>query len=576
LPQLVKPVNELSLEEHIEIIKTRRAQARTDLYYLATEVLGYRDIRPEVHLPVMRHLAGFRHCQGKDIITPDEFRYHPASKDPVDVMGTTNRRMLLDPRGWFKSTINVIAHSVQLILNFPDISIHVVHAQTTIAEEWVEKIKNHFIWNERMRYLFPEFCFPMESTKRSRRDRFVSPARKDFNVSAPTVSCSSIVSTTAGMHFHWMKFSDIVEFQNSRTPEQMQKVVDTYYQYENLLLSPKYFIDIEGTCYHFGDLYNRIIEQELDKEPENRRYSIFIRGCFQKETFGNPETFSVEERDLPEKLVDEKRVSRFPQRFPRENYEQMELEDPLTFACQQLNNPVAAKKDDIPFPIEKMRWIPASALKQVEFQYFEMTVDTAEKLTQRSDFTAIMVCGVDRKGHLYVVDAVYGKFLPEKTVEYMFFMYEKWNCLRVKMEESSFNRGLEPTIRRRMALSKKYISFEWIKRDTNEAKVQRILAMQPWFHAGSLLFSDGLHEHVKRELKQEFSQFPLGRHDDLIDALADQFQGRRDFGFIAERKSVAEIMEKARQQMFEREEFSNLVFPKDTPQESAWGNIGML
>ena len=127
-----------------------------------------------------------------------------------------------------------------------------------------------------------------------------------------------------------------------------------------------------------------------------------------------------------------------------------------------------------------------------------------------------------------MVDGVLGRWLPETVMDLMFRMYFKWKCAFLKMEESSFTRGLEPAMNKKMLDEGKHIVFEWLKRDTDEAKKDRINSLQPFFNAGLLRFSDGLDPFVQEQLKKQFDRHPKGR-DDMLDCLADQFQGKMDF-----------------------------------------------
>ena len=570
-------------EKLLRDIQTARHLARTDLFYLATEILGYNLITRKVHQPVIDHLASFRDCQGEDIVSEDFFRYTPRTTDPADILPVSpRRRLILDPRGWYKTTLNCISHSVQLLLNFPDITLHCTHASyEIITQEVVSRIKGHFTTNPKMRLIFPEFCAPLDSKGRPRNlgtmDSFTLPNKK-VQAGTPSVSAGSIATTGAGTHYHWIKFTDIVTEQNC-SGDQLKKIIDRFDMYENLLMSPLYFMDVEGTCYDYGDVYNyRIIETELKKPKEERTWHIFCRGCFYKQPpEGEKEQFDPEERDWDYLYgEDGKPISRFEERFPLAKLLERKLTNEWQFACQQLNNPIAADAENRPFPKHLMSWIPEKDVKYVNFTHFTMRVDTAEKITKRADFTAATVVGWDRFNRAYLVDATQGKFLPEKTVDNMFEMYHKWKCVECGIEESSFNRGLFPSIKRVMDQEPhKWMNIVWIKRDTQEAKAERIMALQPWYSNGLLRFSTGLSDYIKEQLEKQLWQFPAGSHDDLIDSLADQFQGKNTFGSQYVRRSTQEIMKKAHDDLVERTaEWEAIYQPKEPANDNLWLRIG--
>lgn len=542
-----------------EKIRAGRHRARTDLFWLATEILDYRLIEHEVHDPVIAHLASFSGCQGKDEVRVGEggleVCYTPLADDPALVLPDgprSRKRMLLDPRSWYKTTINCIAHNIQIILNFPQATTHIVHAQEGVAQKKLYDIKQHFFNNPKMKFFFPEFCYD-NWNRMGNMSEFDIPFAKR-RTGAPTISVSSITSAGAGMHYHWMKFTDCVEYQNSQTENQLTKVRETFAQYYNLLISPRHFIDVEGTCYNFDDYYNRTMDRELELPEEKRSWSIFVRGCFEKNPpAGEVESFRPEEREWPY-LLDSKgnRISRFPNQDPLEHLEQLEGEDELQFACQKLNNPVASKEGDRPFPLNQISWIPAAGLPYVNVQHYEMVIDLAEKVEKRNDYTAICIFGVDRSGRSYLVDGKVGRFLPSDTENLIFEMYQRWKCLRCKIEESSFTRGLAVGMKRRMDLTGEYVNFDWIKRDTQESKKQRILGFQPFFQAGTIRFSENLDKHFKEQLKQQLTRFPATANDDILDCIADHFQNRKWFGSLGPRRTEREIQERALQQALER------------------------
>lgn len=554
---------------YLDVIKRGRHLARTDLFWLATEILGFDKIDKQVHGPVIDVLVSFKDIQGTDNISSyPACRYTPLHPDPAEALpdDLIKRRLILDPRGWFKTTINVITHTIQCILNFPNISMLIVHASTDKAQSLgVAPVKEQFTYNAKLRWLFPEFCAPYKKdgiiSEMGTQGQFNIPARTG-GINAPTLSASSITSSSAGMHYHWLKFTDVVDEQNSLIDTQRRKVKDIFYMYDNLLVSPRYFIDVEGTCYHFDDLYNdSIIDRELRKDSQS--YHIFVRGCYKKKPpKGRVEKFEPEERDWPYLLdAQGERISRFPKEWPVAALKGKQADNEYMFATQQLNHPVAADEANRPFPMKQMSWISEEHLKSVPLHYFSMSIDTAEKITLRSDFTAITVVGWSRTSKKYVVDALQDKFLTDDLVKYLVLMYTKWRCRVCKIEESSFNRGLEPYLRSELRRLSININFDWLKRENSpDAKAMRILALQPFYRDGSLIFSEDLNPYVKEQFKQQFSRFPSG-HDDLIDSLADHLQNNPFVGALRERPSVQEIMKRGQEQRMFRQLAADRIFP---------------
>jgi hypothetical protein len=177
-------------ERQKQYIALGRHKARTDLLWLSENILGMKKIVRHVHGPMADFLQKFDDYQGEDVFNEVAgcYEYTPLAPDPVRVITKgTKRRLLLAPRGWYKTSLNVIAHCIQWILNFPDVTILLVHASQEIVEQVLASIKWHFWKNNIMRYYFPEFCAPIGIKEVGTQTQFNSPARKNWTVS-PTLS----------------------------------------------------------------------------------------------------------------------------------------------------------------------------------------------------------------------------------------------------------------------------------------------------------------------------------------------------------------------------------------------------
>jgi predicted phage terminase large subunit-like protein len=133
-----------------------------------------------------------------------------------------------------------------------------------------------------------------------------------------------------------------------------------------------------------------------------------------------------------------------------------------------------------------------------------------------------------------VDEIVHGKFLPDKLVKAVIAAYLRHNkpmcpVHKIKIEETGFVRGLMVSFRRYQDQNRVYLPFEMIKRDNNVSKKERIInTLQPWYKSGDLVFLDDI--ACKDHLLMELEQFPLAETDDILDSVADLFQGKTWFG----------------------------------------------
>lgn len=552
-----KPIN-LS-EETLSQLKISRWKARTDLLWLCNNVLGYKDVNREIHGGLLDVLQKFprptlEEFEENDRLINGKWIYRPLK--PLEALLCSSRTLILDSRGFLKTSINMEAHTIQWILNYPNIAIQLLQSNTEKAQGILRAIKQHFTGNPRLRELFPEHCPKKKLLDWGTQDYFNTEAR-DMSVVRRefTVMVGSSEKGSAGLHFDVMKFSDIVDPNNSKSAEQCQAIINNFSVMENLLVSPKYWIDVEGTRYSFSDLYGHIIKQQTELPPEKRTWKFYINSCFERETYGKPRTYGPEELSLPFKRTpDGKPISRWPERFPLADLMEKQRVDPRTFANQQLNSPIGSADGRIPFPVDEHypKFKTRREYANVNIIYREITVDTAETISERSDYSAITVGAWDASNRLYIEQIYHGKYMPDELVRILLGAIKLHRPRSVKIEETGYTRGLKPSILRATQQSGIYVPIEFIKRDNEVSKKERILnTLQPWYKTGNVYFLDDL--YCKQELLTELVEFPSGAHDDILDTIADLFQGKAWFGRESPRASDPEEAAHKMKQFAERE-----------------------
>ena len=149
-------------------LKIARWKARTDLGFLCREILNYPDVSTDeggpwhaLHQPLIDRLQRFPVPSQQQFDTYDRLEHGKwvyKSLVPILDLEGKKRRLILDSRSFLKTTINCIAHSIQWILNYPNISILLLMGSGDRASAVLDEIKNHFKYNPRFRQLFPEHC----------------------------------------------------------------------------------------------------------------------------------------------------------------------------------------------------------------------------------------------------------------------------------------------------------------------------------------------------------------------------------------------------------------------------------
>lgn len=485
-------------------------ECRTNLLKLCA-VLGYADVNEKVHGPILDILQKFKGGTHTEV-SPLVYRYTPAV--PLWQLEGNRRTLILYPRGHLKTTIITIAHTIQWIINYPDIRVLLSMATGDQAEKVMRELKGHFQYNENFRSVFPEFCPPADRVSDfGSRDEFIVPNRQLVR-KEPTVWTCTVGKTIAGVHPDVIKNSDLVDKENVKTPGGINDVI-SHFRFLNPLLerydardgfpSSTGWNDVEGTKYDFGDLHST-----LEKSPD---WNKLVMGAHNSDY---------------SKIL-------WPSRFSKESLQatQREMGD-WEYSAQYLNKCIPTG-DGLCDPKDVV-FIPSQVLRSLlPSLRLHVTVDLAGmESTRKGDWTVIMVGGFDSNGRLYVIEIHCGHYSPEEVINLIFSIHARYpNVIDYKVEKDAHARVLLPFLQREMSVRQRYPCIYPIKRDTHQSKQHRIRGLRPWFKTGIVRFNDDIPLATKQELLEEVTQFPSessGVHDDILDTLADQMQNQEGDG----------------------------------------------
>lgn len=202
--------------------------------------------------------------------------------------------------------------------------------------------------------------------------------------------------------------------------------------------------------------------------------------------------------------IDEKGESICPERLPVSEIDKYKS-DPFTYNAQYLQVPLddvgkLFKKDQLKFSLSR----PATnAMRLV------IAVDAAGKGDIGNDFNAIAVCGrVGSKFHVLEVLNFHADItlLINKIKE----VRGRWGqTTPVLIENKSNGLAAIQLLRREMC--------GILEANPTKDKVERAIVVKYLFDAGDVSFST--HGLVWGEIQTQFTQFPHGRHDDIVDAV---------------------------------------------------------
>lgn len=210
---------------------------KTNLEYLYREICGYDRWNTELH-------GDFPGDPEHNI--PPGLAYYLKHSGP--------RKLILIPRNHLKSTVVTIVWSIQQILNNFNIRICINNAKYDTAREFVATIQNHLDTGSKLEKIFGQF----RSARLGWNKDSFTIAHRSLPRAQPTVMAASIDSILNGKHFDLIINDDLVEPNNVRTKEQIEKVIDFHKDCFNQIDKGGLIVDI-GTRWAAQDLYGHIL-----------------------------------------------------------------------------------------------------------------------------------------------------------------------------------------------------------------------------------------------------------------------------------------------------------------------------
>lgn len=509
----------------IEKWKAMRQECRTDLWRLC-QVLGYKDVGKP-------HLRMIRHCQkflgGTESLSQVTLKTGAGYKPQCSMWELEGKRKKLSliTRGGLKTTILTQAHTIQWVINYPDVRLLLVSAQLGRAKDFLKGIKEHFTKNEIFRWLFPEYC-PKNTESGKIEDfgndeQFTVPCRRVAGIKEPTVRVASSDSSVAGGHYDVIKVDDLVEDQNTRTPggiEQTRKFFGSLWPLlETSPLPPGHgWLDVTGTIYHFSDLHQTIFSSQAKKPEDDKEWS------------------TVNIPAASEWPITEKTVIWWPERIGASHLKKIEADPALGLSIlypQYLLRPLQ-DKDGLIRSRDDINWIPRKELNALKPRInWNVTIDLAgmdsssTNAASDNDYECINLHGWGTDGRCYFDKIFWGRFEPDEVINKMFWLFAyQPRIMFFKIEEETHEKILRPYIKKAMAERGVFLPVMQIKRDTRASKQHRIRGSQPYWKNGAFRFVDDIPDDTKNELELEALYFPKFNHDDILDTVADSLQSR--------------------------------------------------
>lgn len=144
-----------------------------------------------------------------------------------------------------------------------------------------------------------------------------------------------------------------------------------------------------------------------------------------------------------------------------------------------------------------------------------ISIDPAISQNENADFTAMTVVDVDKEKNWYLKFARRARLTPTQIVDWIFKANDVFKPNLIAIETVAYQEALLYMIEESSRKRKKIVPVTGIKHGPDKNKEMRIMALIPRFEWGWIYVAEGMHD-----FELEYTTFPRGAHDDILDALA--------------------------------------------------------
>ncbi len=429
-----------------QLEETERRCGRESLYYFNKRILGYDLMQRKPHEAVARFAQ--------------------------EVLTTHKEGICLEPRGSFKTTqltqglavwiLTVVDHNARILLDSAVL-------QNSIDN--LRVIKAHFETNQKLRYLYGDMVGQYWVTEEA-----TVKTRTRVDLKEPSVRCSSIERVQVGPHYDYILCDDLVDKLNSKTHEGRLSLIE-HFKLLYSLLEPGGVIIIDGTRWHYDDLYGYI----LANMP---KFARRIKSAF------NPDGSLYFPERLTKKFLDA----------------QLATQGRDIFSAQYLNDPAPEDADS---PFQRTWFKPFTAIPRNHNTFVAIDPGGEKK---KSDEWVIIAAHVDEKNEKYFDRLRKGHWKMKECWDILFNEFvDPLSPLCVGLETTGGQKWLYESLMDEMKRRNKFFMVQALTH-AGDSKEYRIKRLQPQYQSGSIW-----HSSEMGPLEDQLLRFPKGA-DDIPDA----------------------------------------------------------
>jgi hypothetical protein len=363
-----------------------------------------------------------------------------------------SHQLVLLPRDHQKS--RMIAYRVAWeITRRPEIRVLYISSTANLAEKQLKFIKD-ILTSPKYTTYWPEMVNPDEGKREKWTSTEMSvdhPKRKEEGVRDPTVFTGGLTTNLVGMHCDVAVLDDTVTHETAYTEEGRAKLLSQY----SLLASIEGTDSEEwvvGTRYHPKDLYGELIamnetiyDDQGDELGEEQVYEIFQKevedrgdgtGQFlwPRQMRSDGKWFGFDQKELARKRA---------KYLDRHQFRAQYYNDPNDVTDAPIDRSLFQYYDKKHLTRQSGKWF----FKGKKLNVFA-SIDFAFSRSQKADYTALVVIGIDATSNIYVLDI--GRIRTDRISDYYELILEKhtyWDFRKLRAEINSGQQAIVKEIK---------------------------------------------------------------------------------------------------------------------------------
>lgn len=354
-----------------------------------------------------------------------------------------DHQLILMPRDHGKSRFAAF-YALWMLTRDPTMRILYISNTSTLAEKQLGFIKDIMEREVYQRY-WPEMCNPEEGKRKRWTTTEIAvdhPKRVEAGIRDPSIMVAGLTTSIVGLHFDLAVLDDVVTGDNAYTEDGREKV-NRQYSFLASIEGAEAKEVVVGTRYHPKDLYEKMIAMKVDIFNEageiidqEEVYEIFERKV---ESRGDGTGEFLWPRQL--NTYDNKWYG-FDQKILATK--KAKYIDRTQFYAQYYNNPNSAENAAI--RREHFQYYDPALLKQsAGYWYYKgsrlniiAAADLSYTMSKRSDYTAVVIVGIDADRNHFILDIDrYKTNSIKEQFEHILALHKKWDFKKIIIEAQS-------------------------------------------------------------------------------------------------------------------------------------------